>query len=55
MLSNTLYIVLHIPLVNKSLQFNLYKIHNILLVHPILKKFFKYLIQEEYLAMRSDS
>ena len=38
MLSDTLYVVLHISLVNKSLQFNLYRIHNILLVHPILEK-----------------
>ena len=38
MLLDTLYVELHIPLVNKLLQFNLYRIHNILLVHPILKK-----------------
>ena len=43
------------PLVDKSLQFNIYRIHNIPLVHPILKKSFKYSIQEEYLAIRSDS
>ena len=55
MLSDTLYVVLHIPLVDKSLHFNLYRIHNIPLVHPILKKSFKYSIQEEYLAIRSDS
>ena len=52
MLSDTLYLVLHVPLVNKSLQFNLYRIHNIPLVHPILKKSLKYSIQEEYLAIR---
>ena len=54
MLSNTLYVVLHIPLVNKSLQFSLYRIHNILLAYLVLKKPFKYSIQEEYLAIRSD-
>ena len=55
MLSDTLYVMLHISLVNKSLQFNVYRIHNIPLVYPILKKKFKYYIQEEYLAIRSDS
>ena len=54
MLSETLYVVLHIPLVNKWLQFNLYRIYNISLVHPVLKKSFKYFIQEENLAIRSD-
>ena len=29
MMSNTLYIVLHIPFIDKSLQFHLFRIHNI--------------------------
>ena len=53
MMSNTLYVVLHIPLVDKSLQFQ-FRICNIPSVHPILKQSFKYLIQEEYLAIRFD-
>ena len=55
MVSDTLYVVLHIPLVDKLLQFHLYMIHNIPLVHPALKKSFKYSIKEEYLTIRSDS
>ena len=55
MLSDTLYVVLHIPLVDKLLQFNIFRIHNILLVHPALKKLFKYSIQKDYLAITSDS
>ena len=55
MLLDTLYIVLHILLVNKSLQFNLYRKHNTPLLHPVLEKLFKYSIQEEYLSIRSDS
>ena len=47
MLSDTLYAVLHIPLVDKSLQFCLFRIHNIPLVHPTLHKSFQYTIQEE--------
>ena len=54
-LLDTLYVVLHIPLVNRLLQFNLYRIHNIPLVHPILKESFTYSIHKEYLAVRSDS
>ena len=37
MLSDTLFGVLHIPLVNRSLQFKLHRIHNIPVVHPFLK------------------
>ena len=55
MMSDILYAILHIPLVDKSLQSHLYRIHNIPLAHPILQKSFKYSIQEEYLAIRSDS
>ena len=55
MMSETLYVIIHIPLVDKSLQFNLYRIHNIPLVHAILKKSFRYSIQEKYLAIRSDA
>ena len=55
MLSDTLYVMLLKPLVDKSLQLNLYRIHNIPFVNPVLKKPFKYSTQEEYLAIRSDS
>ena len=56
----TFYVRHHIchiihPLVDNLLQFNLYRIHNIPLVHPILKKSFRYSIQEEYLVIRSDA
>ena len=47
--------MLYIPLVETSLQFNLYRICNIPLVHPILKKSFRYSIKEEYLMIRSDA
>ena len=53
-ISDTLYVVLHIPVVDKWLQFYLFKIHYIPLVHPTLKKSFQYNIQEEYLAIRLD-
>ena len=36
------------PLVDKSLQFNLYRIHNILLVHQILRKSFKHSYVGQY-------
>ena len=53
MMSDTLYVILHIPLVDKLLQFNLHRLHNIPLVYPIFKRSFRYSIQEEYLAIRS--
>ena len=54
MMSDTLYVVLHIPLIDKSLQFHFFRIHNIPLVHLTLQKSFQYAIQEEYLAIRLD-
>ena len=38
--------VVDIPQADKSLQINLYRMHNIPLVHPILKKSFRCSIQE---------
>ena len=52
MMSDPLYAVLHIPFIDKSLQFHLFRIHNIPVVHPTLKKSFWYTIQKEYLAIR---
>ena len=46
-----LNIALHITLVDKSLQFHLFRIHNIPWLYPIIKKSFRYSIQEEYLAI----
>ena len=37
MMSDTLYVMLYIPLVDKPLQFKLFGMHNIPLVHHILK------------------
>ena len=54
MTSNTLYVVQHIPLADKSLKFHLFRTHNTPLVHPILKKSFRYSIQEEYPVIRLD-
>ena len=54
MMSDTLYVVLHFPLVDKSLWFHLLRIHIIPLVHPVLKTSFRYSIQENCLAIRLD-
>ena len=37
MMLDTLYVIIHILLVDKSLQFHLFRIHNIPLVYPVLK------------------
>ena len=36
-MNDFLMIILDIPLVNKSLEMNLYKVHNLLILHPDLK------------------
>ena len=53
-ISDTLYAVSHILLVDKSLQFHLFQIHNIPLFHLTLQKLFQYTIHEENFAIRSD-
>ena len=54
-MSDTLYVVLHIPLVDTNhCNFTFFRICNILLVHLTLQKSFQCTIQEEYLAIRSD-
>ena len=40
-LMHTLFVILTIPIVDKSLTFYLYKIHNLPLLHPILQKSFQ--------------
>ena len=54
MMLDILYAAVHTYLVDKSLQFHLFRIHNIPLVHPILKKSFRCSIQVEYITIRSD-
>ena len=54
MKSGTLYTILHTPLVDKSLEFHLFRIQNIPSLHPGLKKSFRYSIQEEFLTIRLD-
>ena len=41
-LTDTLFVIVPIPLVDKSLNFHSYRICNIPLFHPILKKSFQY-------------
>ena len=53
-ISDTLYAVIYIPPVDRSLQFHLFQIHNIPLVLPTLQKSFQYTIHQENLAIRSD-
>ena len=55
MISNILYVIPHIPWVDKSLQFHPCKTHNKPLVHLVLKESLRNSIQEEYLTIRSDA
>ena len=54
MMLNALYVVLHNTLDDKSLQFHLFRIHNIPSVHPILRKSFRYSIQDGNFTFRMD-
>ena len=53
-LTDTLFVILTIPLLDKSLIFYLYRIHDIQLLHPILKKSFQYEKEHRIFAIRSD-
>ena len=50
-----LIVVLILPLVDKDLQFDLFKAHSLPLLHPKLKKFFTYDLDSLYIALQSDS
>ena len=46
-----LIVILSIPLVDKSLQMDLYEVHNLPTLHPELKVQFSYVLEREYLAI----
>ena len=46
-----LIIVLILPLIDRDLEFNLFKAHNLPLLHPELKKVFSYEISNLYIAI----
>ena len=54
-LDNILFIMLTVPLQDKSLTFDVYRIHNLPLLYPELLKSFQYDIYNSYLAIRKDS
>ena len=53
-MENFLAIVLTIPLVDISLQMNVYKVHNLRTLHPELKVQFTYELEGDYLAISKD-
>ena len=53
-LTDTLFVILTIPFIDQSLTFCLYKIYNLPLLHPILKKSFQYEIFHKYFAIKPD-
>ena len=50
MLQDYLMLILTIPLVDQSLQMNLYKVHNLPMLHPILNVHVQYELEGPYLA-----
>ena len=49
-LQDYLMLILTVPLVDQSLQMNLYKVHNLPMLHPTLNMHAQYEIEEMYLA-----
>ena len=49
-----LVVVLQVPLADKFLVMNMYKVYNLPLSHPILHKTFQYFIGGEYLTFLSN-
>ena len=50
-MDDLLLIILTIPLIDQSLQMDLYKVHNLPALHPDLKIQFTYEIEGEYLTI----
>ena len=53
--NDMLIVVLVLPLIDKDLEFDLYRAHSLPLLHPDLKKVFTYKIDSPYIAIRSDN
>ena len=53
-MENFLLVILTIPLADQSLVMNLYKVHNLLALHPKLHVQFQYQLEGEYLAITKD-
>ena len=53
-MKNFLLVILTIPLADQSLVMNLYKVHNMLALHPELHVQFEYKLEGEYLAITKD-
>jgi hypothetical protein len=50
-IGDILVVLLEIPLVDKSLVMNLYRVHNLPMLHPEMKVAFTYQLEGEYLAI----
>ena len=46
-----LMIMLEVPLVDKSLKMDVYQVHNLPILHPMLKKTFKYKLESEFIGI----
>ena len=51
MMEGFLIVILSSPLIDKSLEMDLYKVDNLLVLHPELKAQFSYVLEGEYLAI----
>ena len=54
-LKDYLMLILTVPLVDQSLQMNLYKVHNLPMLHPTLNVHVQYELEGSYLVMRMES
>ena len=54
-LQDYLMLILSVPLVDQTLQMNLYKVHNLPMLHPALQMHVQYEIEGPYLATLMDS
>ena len=53
-LQNYLMLILTVPLVDQSLQMNIYKVHNLPMLHPTLNVHVQYELEGAYLATMMD-
>ena len=49
-LQDYLMLILNVPLVDQSIQMNLYKVHNLPMLHPTLNVYVQYELEGTYLA-----
>ena len=52
---DALFVIIPVPLIDRSQQLSVYKIHNLLILMPLLCEQFTYILPNDFIAMSKDN